>query len=151
LNEQGNDTVCVKNGNATKRHVVIFDSKCGFCRASVHFFKKLDWLGKLEFVSLTDPRALAIAPGVTKEDFEKAVYCVSNDGKITSAARCFRFIAIRVPLLFPLGLSLWFPGMNDMGCGENLRMGRPSSIIVKSHFWNPRGDALDGKAHFNHG
>jgi predicted DCC family thiol-disulfide oxidoreductase YuxK len=111
LNEQGNDTVCVKNGNETKRHIVIFDGKCGFCRASVHFLKKLDWLGKLEFVSLTDPRALAIAPGVTKEDFEKAVYCVSNKGKITSAARCFRFMAIRVPLLFPLGLLLWFPGM----------------------------------------
>ena len=79
--------------------------------ASVRKLQTLDWLNRFEFISQTDPRVSQIAPDLTREELGKAVYCVGNCGKITRAAKCFRFIGLRMPLLFPIALILWIPGM----------------------------------------
>jgi len=71
----------------------------------------LDWLSKVELVPLADARAAEIAPDVTRADLLEAIHCVTPDGTIYRGARAFRFLGFRIPVLVPLSLLLWFPGV----------------------------------------
>lgn len=101
----------MKAVEARGSHVVIYDGDCAFCSAQVRWLKKLDWFGTLKFVSFTDRHVEEIAPTLSREELSTAIYCVAKDGKISRAARCFRFIALRIPLLVPLAIVMWIPGV----------------------------------------
>src|SRR5690606_37144716 len=55
--------------------------------------------------------ALAAAPGIDREALRAAMHVVKRDGKTYRGARCIRFLALRMPVLIPLGLLLWVPGV----------------------------------------
>ena len=101
----------MEKGKARGTHVVIYDGDCKFCLAQVRWLKWLDWFHALEFIPLDDPRVKKIAPTISREELLDAVYCVPKNGDISRAARCFRFLGMRIPLLVPLALLLWFPGV----------------------------------------
>lgn len=71
----------------------------------------LDWFDVARMVSIEDPEASIIAPSLTREMLHEAVHCVAKDGRIHRGARCIRFIGMRMPLLLPLSLVLWIPGI----------------------------------------
>lgn len=91
--------------------VVLFDSDCALCRSQMRFITRLDWLHKLSLVPLTDPCANILVPGATTGDLREAIHCVTPDGRVHRGARCFRHLAVRLPLLVPLALALWLPGV----------------------------------------
>jgi len=71
----------------------------------------LDWRNALALVPLSDPRAKEIAPQITREDLLEAIHCVTPDGRIYRGARAIRFVGLRLPLLVPVALFLWLPGV----------------------------------------
>ncbi len=70
-----------------------------------------DWLEKLALVPLTDPRAAEIAPQLSREVLLDAMHCVAKNGRVYRGARCIRFVGMRLPLLVPMALLLWVPGV----------------------------------------
>ena len=71
----------------------------------------MDWFNQAELVPINDSRAGEIAPEVSHEDLHEAIHVVTPEGKIYRAARAFRFLGLRMPLLFPLALIMWLPGV----------------------------------------
>lgn len=71
----------------------------------------LDWRGVLRLLPLSDPRAAALAPGIGREDLQEAIHCITARGRIHRGARCIRFVGLRLPLLVPLALFLYIPGV----------------------------------------
>lgn len=71
----------------------------------------LDWFNTIRFVPISDPEATVIAPGIRQEDLLEAIHCVAADGRIYRGARAFRFVGMRMPLLVPIALILWLPGV----------------------------------------
>jgi predicted DCC family thiol-disulfide oxidoreductase YuxK len=71
----------------------------------------MDWFNCVEMVPLKDPRTAEIAPDITREDLLEAIHCITPDGEIYRGARAFRFLGLRIPLLIPVGLFLWIPGV----------------------------------------
>jgi len=71
----------------------------------------LDWFDKVQLLPINDSRAAAVAPGISREDLREAIHCVTPEGKIYRGARAFRFLGMRLPVLLPLGLFLWIPGV----------------------------------------
>lgn len=71
----------------------------------------LDWCHVIELIPLSNPRTAALAPGLTREALLEAIHCVALDGQIHRGARCIRFVGLRMPLLVPLALVLWIPGI----------------------------------------
>lgn len=69
----------------------------------------LDWFGRLALVPLDDPRAAAT--GISREALDEQMHCVTTKGRIYRGARCIRFVGLRLPLLIPLALFLWIPGV----------------------------------------
>jgi predicted DCC family thiol-disulfide oxidoreductase YuxK len=71
----------------------------------------LDWFGVLRFLPVSQAEARAAAPGIGREDLLEAIHCVARDGRIHRGARCIRFVGMRLPLLVPVALVLWVPGV----------------------------------------
>lgn len=94
-----------------KQHLVLYDDQCPLCIFQMKLLTWLDWLGKLALVPLTDLRAAAIAPQLSREALLEAMHCVAKNGRIYRGARCIRFVGMRLPLLVPVALFLWVPGV----------------------------------------
>ena len=71
----------------------------------------LDWFNVLSLLPISNPRAAEIAPSLKREDLLEAIHCVATDGRIYRGARCIRFVGMRMPLLVPVALFLWIPGV----------------------------------------
>lgn len=91
--------------------IVLYDGECPLCVFQMRLLTWLDWFNVLALVPLTDPRAQQIAPQLTREQLLAAMHCVTRDGRIFRGARCIRFVGMRLPLLLPLALVLWLPGV----------------------------------------
>lgn len=94
-----------------KQHLVLYDDQCPLCIFQMKLLTWLDWLGKLALVPLTDPHAAAIAPQLSREALLEAMHCVAKNGRIYRGARCIRFVGMRLPLMVPVALFLWVPGV----------------------------------------
>ena len=95
----------------TPAHIVLYDDECPLCTFQMRVLGWLDWLNATRLVPLSDPLAARIAPQLTRGDLQEAIHCVARDGRIYRGARCIRFVGARMPLLVPLALFLWFPGV----------------------------------------
>ena len=95
----------------TTRHIVLYDSDCPLCTFQMRLLTWLDWFNVAELLPISDPRAAAVAPGIGREDLHEAIHCVTPAGRIYRGARAFRFLGMRMPLLIPMGLFLWIPGV----------------------------------------
>jgi len=97
--------------NSKEIDVVLYDSDCPMCTFQMRFLTWLDWFNRIEFLPIKDQQAAAVAPDLTREDLMEAIHCVTPGGKIHRGARCIRYLGMRMPLLVPLSLFLWMPGV----------------------------------------
>ena len=94
-----------------KKHLVLYDDECPLCVFQMKLLTWLDWLHVASVGPLSSERAQAAAPQLDRETLRSAMHVVTSDGRIHRGARCIRFLSLRMPLLFPLGLVLWVPGV----------------------------------------
>ncbi len=94
-----------------KRRHVLYDSECPLCTFQMRVLTWLDWFNVISLLPISSEKAREIAPTLTREDLVEAIHCVTPDGDIHRGARCIRFVGMRMPLLIPLALILWFPGV----------------------------------------
>jgi predicted DCC family thiol-disulfide oxidoreductase YuxK len=94
-----------------KQDLVLYDGECPLCVFQMRLLTWLDWFNALALIPLTDPRAQEIAPHLSREQLLEAMHCVAKDGRIYRGARCIRHVGMRLPLLIPLALLLWVPGV----------------------------------------
>jgi predicted DCC family thiol-disulfide oxidoreductase YuxK len=93
------------------KHIVLYDSECPLCTFQMRVLSWLDWTNCLALVPLSDPLAQQAAPSIEREDLQSAIHCITTGGKIYRGARCIRFVGMRLPLLVPVALFLWIPGV----------------------------------------
>ncbi|MFT4588587.1 MAG: putative DCC family thiol-disulfide oxidoreductase YuxK [Limisphaerales bacterium] len=94
-----------------KTHYVLYDSGCPLCTFQMRVLTWLDWFNVISLLPISSDKAAEIAPTLTREDLLEAIHCVTPRGDIHRGARCIRFVGMRMPLLIPLSLILWFPGI----------------------------------------
>src|SRR6267154_5192731 len=92
-------------------HIVLYDDQCPLCTFQMKLLTWLDWLNVLSLAPVSQARSAALAPRLTREEMLEAIHCVALDGRIYRGARCIRFLGLRLPLLIPLALILWVPGV----------------------------------------
>ena len=93
------------------QHILLYDGECPMCTFQMKVLSWLDWFHTLALVPLSDERAHRIAPQLTREDLMEAIHCVTPQGRIYRGARAIRFVGMRLPLLVPVALFLWIPGV----------------------------------------
>lgn len=99
--------------NAMQRrvHTVLYDDGCPLCTFQMKLLSWLDWGNRLSLRPISDPRVGELAPSLTREALHEAIHCVTPEGRIYRGARCIRFLGMRLPLLIPVALLLWLPGV----------------------------------------
>ena len=90
---------------------VLYDDECPLCTFQMKVLSWLDWFNALALVPLSDPHAKEIAPQLSREDLLEAIHLVTPEGRIYRGARAIRFVGMRLPLLVPVALFLWIPGV----------------------------------------
>jgi predicted DCC family thiol-disulfide oxidoreductase YuxK len=96
---------------AARQHVLLYDNECSMCTFQMKVLSHLDWRKTLRLTPLSDPIVPSIAPTLTPEALSEAIHCVTPEGQIHRGARAIRFVGMRLPLLIPLALFLWLPGV----------------------------------------
>ena len=71
----------------------------------------MDWFHSFRLVPMSSAEVAQLAPHLTQEALSEAIHCITPNGQIHRGARCIRFASMRMPLLIPLGLVLWIPGV----------------------------------------
>ena len=94
-----------------KQHLVLYDDECPLCTFQMKVLTWLDWLNVAALVPLSSDQARQVAPQLDRETLRAAMHVVTAEGAIHRGARCIRFLSLRMPLLFPLALILWIPGV----------------------------------------
>ena len=93
------------------RNTVLYDGECSFCSFQMKVLTRLDWWNQFDLLPLSDPRAAVLVPSLTREQLLEAIHCVTPLGRVYRGARCLRFVGLRLPMLVPITLVLWFPGV----------------------------------------
>ena len=91
--------------------ILLYDDGCPMCRFQMKTLTWLDWFNTTSLLPLSHDSAADLAPGIDREQLLEAIHCVTRSGRILRGARALRFVSIRMPILVPLALVLWVPGV----------------------------------------
>lgn len=100
-----------KRASISACNVVLYDDQCPLCTFQMKLLTWLDWFHFVQLLPLSNPYAPTVAPEIGREQLLEAIHCVTPDGRIYRGARCIRFVGMRMPLLMPMAIFLWLPGV----------------------------------------
>lgn len=97
--------------------VVLYDGNCPLCRKTTSILKRLDWLRRLTFHNCRDAAHIpANAAPLDADKMIEQMHVLTPDRRHALAGfRAVRWIAGRIPLLWPLYPLLFIPGMAKLG------------------------------------
>ena len=72
---------------------------------------KLDWFNKVEFIPLKKFSESLSGVHIEENELNQAIHCVTPKKTIFKGPEAIRFLAMRMPLLVPMSLIMWLPGM----------------------------------------
>jgi predicted DCC family thiol-disulfide oxidoreductase YuxK len=117
------------------RAVVLYDGQCALCRKSVSLLKGLDWLGALAYADVRRPNpALLGRLPVPRDRLLEEMHLLTAEGReVYHGFRAFRWMAWRLPLLWPLLPLLYLPGAATAGQRSYLWVARNRFRLVPCH------------------
>lgn len=93
-----------------------YDGECPLCSRAVIFLNHFDFLNAMTFKTVQSGAHLATPLSKMDEDtLLRNIHGVSSSGKVLMGVDVYRFAFLRMPLLWPLGLLLWIPGLYHLG------------------------------------
>jgi predicted DCC family thiol-disulfide oxidoreductase YuxK len=95
------------------RDTCYFDGRCGLCRRSVAWLRRLDWLGRLAFIDI-----FRAAPGELPVGLDLAMTGMpmrTGDGRVLLGFPAVRRALARTPLGAVVAWALYLPGVSALG------------------------------------
>jgi len=89
---------------------VLYDGQCRFCRGQIALLRRCDVGRQLRFLSVHDPLASREFAELDPQALMREMHVVDTSGRVRAGAESVRFLARRLPLLWPLALPLHVPG-----------------------------------------
>jgi predicted DCC family thiol-disulfide oxidoreductase YuxK len=119
----------------TPRARVLYDGDCPLCRKSVAGLRKLDWLGKLDYLNARESANVpAREPPLEPARLMEEMHLLPPKGnKVYHGFGAFRWMAWRLPLLWPLAPFLYIPGVPTIGNWVYLWVARNRLKLVPCH------------------
>lgn len=119
------------NQRMAKAHV-LYDGACAFCCKSVDLLKRLDWLGKFEYVNVRDhTHDVMKEPSVASAPLLEQMHVLTPDRThLHGGYRAIRWLAWRLPATFLFAPLLYLPGMTYLGQRIYLAIARNRFKII---------------------
>jgi len=124
--------------HAEKAHV-LYDGTCPLCLKSIALLKRLDWLRRLNYVNVRDPEQVRrVQPGGSPpldptRLLQEMHLLTPNGGRVFHGFGAFRWMAWRLPLLWPMAPLLYLPGVPWLGQKLYLWVARNRFRLVPCH------------------
>jgi predicted DCC family thiol-disulfide oxidoreductase YuxK len=103
--------------SAPNSAIILYDGLCPFCIKNVSLLKRLDWLGRLQFHDCRDTAGIPTNTAhLEPAHMIEEMHVLTPDRTTAySGFRAVRWVAGRVPILWPLYPLLFIPGMPRVG------------------------------------
>jgi predicted DCC family thiol-disulfide oxidoreductase YuxK len=118
-----------------RQAVVLYDGLCLLCQKGVRTLRRLDWFGWLAFQDARDREHLpAHEPPLNPDRLLEEMHLLPPDGQhVYHGFGAFRWMAWRLPLLWPLAPFLYLPGVPTIGERLYLWVARHRFQLVPCH------------------
>jgi predicted DCC family thiol-disulfide oxidoreductase YuxK len=116
-----------------RRGQVLYDGQCPLCLKSVALLKRLDWLGRLSYVNARDRADLPAAAAIDPDQLLQEMHVLTPGGRLYHGFAALRWMAWRLPLLWPLAPFLYVPGVPRLGQRLYLWVARNRFRLVPCH------------------
>jgi predicted DCC family thiol-disulfide oxidoreductase YuxK len=115
--------------------LLLYDGDCALCRKGVARLRTLDWLGVLRYADARDPSRVPVIdpPLVPARLLEEMHLLPAKGGRVYHGFAAFRWLAWRLPLLWPLAPFLYLPGVPALGQRLYLWVARNRFRLVPCH------------------
>lgn len=100
----------IRTATKPAHDTVLYDGGCRFCRGQIALLQRFDVTKRIVFMSLHDPTVARDFPEISREELLAQMYVVDRSGTARGGAEAVRFLARRLPLLWPLAVPLHIPG-----------------------------------------
>ncbi|MBV9125930.1 MAG: DUF393 domain-containing protein [Planctomycetes bacterium] len=120
---------------ASGKAIVLYDGQCPLCLKGIALLKRLDWLGRLTFRNARDRKHLpAHEPPLDPERLLEEMHLLTPEGyQLLHGFTALRWMAWRLPLLWPLAPFLYLPGIPPLGQRLYLWVARHRFHLVPCH------------------
>ena len=99
-----------------RRAIVLFDGLCPLCQRASRLLTRLDGRGTLHFQDARDTANLPAAdPPLDPPRLLEEMHLVTPGGRVYAGYRAFRWLAWRLPVLWPVAPLLTLPGVPWLG------------------------------------
>lgn len=117
------------------RAQVLYDGDCAFCRKSIGLLQKLDWLKQLSYLDVRNQdNPLLKMPRIAEAPLTDEMHVLTADaGTLLHGFTALRWLAWRLPLLWPMAPLLYIPGIPSLGQRAYLWIARNRFRIVPCH------------------
>ena len=115
------------------RAQVLYDGQCAFCRKSVALLRRLDWLGRLTYVDARGPSRLPPGASLDPARLLEEMHVLTPERRVYHGFAALRWLAWRLPLLWPLAPLLYIPGVPALGQRLYLWVARRRFRLVPCH------------------
>jgi predicted DCC family thiol-disulfide oxidoreductase YuxK len=97
--------------------ILLYDGQCAFCRRSVGILERLDWLGRIHCQDARDTAKLPeCAEPLIAQNLLDEMHIVTPSRRHAYAGyRAIRWLAWRLPLMWPLAPYFYLPGALWLG------------------------------------
>jgi predicted DCC family thiol-disulfide oxidoreductase YuxK len=119
----------------TEQAQVLYDGDCRLCRKSVEQLRRLDVWHRLSYVNVRENGQMrACQPPLDPERLLQEMHLVTPDGRrVYHGFAAFRWMAWRLPLLWPLAPLLYLPGVPTVGQRLYLWIARNRFRLIPCH------------------
>jgi predicted DCC family thiol-disulfide oxidoreductase YuxK len=93
---------------------VLYDGDCPLCRKSVRILRRLDWLGRLDYVNAREITADSDAR-LTDAPLLDEMHVLTPAGALHRGFDAFRWLAWRLPVCWSIAPLLYLPGVPWLG------------------------------------
>jgi predicted DCC family thiol-disulfide oxidoreductase YuxK len=117
------------------RAAVLYDGQCKLCQKSVALLKRLDWFGTLRYQDARDLEHLPVsATPLDPARLMEEMHVLTPDGRgLYHGFAALRWLAWRLPLLWPIAPLLYIPGVPSLGQRLYLWIARNRFRLVPCH------------------
>lgn len=99
-----------------ERTVMLYDGRCGLCTTSRRLVRRLDWLGRIEYVDAQAADTVAARfPALDAAAILGAIHVITPAGRVFVGYEGVRALARELPLTMWLYPLLWLPGISWLG------------------------------------
>lgn len=113
------------------RLTILYDGKCGLCRASVTRLRKTDRGGRIEVLDLHDPSVSARFPQVNREEALRLMQAVDPAGKVYAGVDAWARAGLALPRWKFIAWLLLVPGVHFVA-------GKVYAWVARNRYrWNP--------------